>query len=223
MDEGDFCFMKASVEKFFNDLFNQYSELVICKKDIYSMFSIMVNCYKNKGKMLVCGNGGSAADSEHIVGELMKEFWIKRPAPKSMTKKLEAIESKNSDYIYNNLQQALPAISLVSQSSLFTAYANDVNANMIFAQQVYGYAQPNDILLAISTSGNSSNVCNAAHLSRALDMPVIGLTGETGGKLAQFCNVIVTVPSTCTYRIQEYHLPIYHTICLALEEEFFGN
>jgi D-sedoheptulose 7-phosphate isomerase len=215
--------MKTKAKKYFNDLFDQYPALKQSKHDIFSAFSILVTCYKKGGKLLVCGNGGSAADSEHIVGELMKEFRIKRPVTSSMANRLKSIESKNSDYIFQGLQQALPAISLVSQISLFTAYANDVDVNMTFAQQVYGYAQANDVLLAISTSGNSPNVCNAAHVARALDIPVIGLTGENGGNLAKFCTVIVAAPSSHTYSIQEYHLPIYHTICLALEEEFFGT
>jgi D-sedoheptulose 7-phosphate isomerase len=214
--------MKTNGEKYFNDLIDQYPALISCKNDILSAFSLLVDCYKNGGKLLVCGNGGSAADSEHMVGELMKEFCIKRPAPSSMANKLKSIESNNSDYIFQRLQQALPAISLVSQTSLLTAYANDVDANMVFAQQVYGYARPNDVLFAMSTSGNSQNVCHAAHVACALDMPVIGLTGEKDCDLAKFCTVIITAPSSRTFCIQEYHLPIYHSICLALEKEFFS-
>lgn len=214
--------MKTNVEHYFNDLFEQYPALKPCQNDIVSAFSVLVTCYKNKAKLLICGNGGSAADSEHMVGELMKEFCVKRPAPASMATKLKSIESKNSEFIFSGLQQALPAISLVSQISLFTAYTNDVDVSMVFAQQVYGYAQPHDVLFAMSTSGNSPNVCNAAHVARALDMPVIGLTGNNKGDLSQFCTVLIAAPSSYTYCIQEYHLPIYHTLCLALEEEFFG-
>ncbi len=215
--------MKPSVEKIFDDLFLNYPVLVQCKNEIGKAFSLMTECYQNKGKMLVCGNGGSAADSEHIVGELMKGFLQKRKMPSQDADKITAAAPDNSEYLCEGLQQALPAISLVSQVSLFSAFANDVNADLVFAQQVYGYGCENDVLLAISTSGNSANVCNAAHVGRAMGLHVVALTGKEGGALAQYADVSICAPSDLTFRIQEHHQPIYHVLCAMLEEEFFGE
>lgn len=215
--------MKKNVQKLFDELFVNYPVLEPCRNEIASAFSLMVTCYENKGKMLVCGNGGSAADSEHIVGELMKSFRIKREVPQSDIQKFTGVDPEMGQHLSDSLQPALPAISLVSQTSLFSAFANDVNSDMVFAQQVYGYGEKNDMLLAISTSGNSTNVCNAARVGKAIGLSVVGLIGKTGGILAQFCNVAICVPSEATYRIQEYHQPIYHALCAMLEEEFFGE
>ncbi len=215
--------MENNVKKLFEELFINYPIFIQCKKEIESAYSILVNCYEHNGKVLVCGNGGSAADSEHIVGELMKEFLIKRPIPANVRNKIVNIDSENGDKISDSLQSALPAVSLVSQTSISTAFMNDVNSDMVFAQQVYGYAQPNDTLIAISTSGNSLNVYNAAVVAKAVGVNVIALTGKSGGKLTQQSDVSICVPSDITFRIQEYHLPIYHMLCAMVEENLFGK
>lgn len=215
--------MKKQVNQYFLDLIDHYPELKPHIPDIHEAFRILVDCFNHKGKILVCGNGGSAADSEHIISELMKGFKLKRKAPVNVANRLNKIDPNRAKIIYSQLQQALPAISLMSQVSLISAVANDVHYDMVFAQQVYGYGQENDLVMAISTSGNSKNVCNAAYVAKAMGLKVIGLTGRNGGDLARYCDVILQAPSEETYRIQEFHQPIYHTLCLALEIEFFGE
>lgn len=215
--------MKPPVKRIFDDLFLNYPVLVQCGNEIEKAYNILAQSYHNRGKMLVCGNGGSAADSEHVVGELMKGFLLKRKIPQQDAEKISALYPDNSEVLCEGLQQALPAISLVSHVSLFSAFANDVNADMVFAQQVYGYGCGNDVLLAISTSGNSVNVCNAAQVGKAMGLHVVALTGKDGGSLAQFSDVTMCAPSDETFRIQEYHQPIYHVLCAMLEEEFFGE
>lgn len=193
------------------DLFERYPQLNTCAGEIEKALSLMIDTYKKGGKILVCGNGGSAADADHIVGELMKGFLKKR----------EVTDEKIPQELREKLQGALPAISLCAHTALVTATANDNGADMIFAQQVYGYAKENDLLIAISTSGNSKNVVNAARVAKALGVKVIILTGEKGGELKSLSNVTICAPSTETYEIQEYHLPIYHYLCAKVEEEFF--
>ena len=170
---------------------------------------------------MVCGNGGSAADSEHIVGELMKGFLKKRQISEKEKDKLKSLFPGEWDYLSKNLQGALPAISLVSHPALSSAFINDVAADMVFAQQVYGYAKAGDVLLGISTSGNAKNVANAVMVARAAGMKTIGLTGGKGGFLQSLCDVTIRVPADETFKIQEYHLPVYHALCAMLEEEFF--
>ena len=191
------------------------------EEDLEKAFSLIKDTYKNGGKLLVCGNGGSAADSEHIVGELMKGFMLNRKIPAEARQKFKATE--NGDYISNNLQGALPAISLVSQSAIISAFANDVAADMAFAQQVYGYGKPGDSFLGLSTSGNAKNVIYAAETAKALGLHTIALTGQTGGHLQNICDVTIKAPSQSTPIIQEYHLPIYHKLCMMLEAEFFKD
>ena len=171
----------------------------------------MIDTYKKGGKILVCGNGGSSADADHIVGELMKGFLKSR----------KVTDERIPQELREKLQGALPAISLSAHTSLMTATINDNDADMVFAQQVYGYAKDNDLLIAISTSGNSKNVVNAVKVAKSLGVKTIALTGETGGELKQFADVTICAPSTETYKIQEYHLPIYHYLCTKVEEEFF--
>jgi D-sedoheptulose 7-phosphate isomerase len=185
------------------------------------MYARLVETYSRGGKVLVCGNGGSAADAEHLVGELMKGYLAKRPVPTETRDNLLALFPMEGQYLADHLQGALPTISLVSQSSLITAYANDVAADMIFAQQVYGYGKPGDALLAISTSGNSKNIVHAAQVARAQGVIAIGMTGASGGALRNVCYVTVRVPSDVTAEIQERQLAIYHAVCAMLEQEFF--
>lgn len=206
-----------------NLLIERYPALAVCREQIEQAFLLMKKCFQQGGKLLICGNGGSAADSQHIVGELMKGFVLPRRLDQTWRMRFDGVCPEASEYLMKNLQGALPAISLVSENALSTAYANDQASDLAFAQQVLGLGRKGDILLGISTSGNSANVLYAADVARALDMEVIGLTGERGGKLKALCNACVCVPSRCTYQIQEYHLPIYHALCLALEQVFFGG
>jgi len=202
-------------------LISDHPALTPCETDINSAFLQLKTTYQNGGKVLVCGNGGSAADSEHIVGELMKGFMQQRKIPEATRAKIKAVAEESGEYICNNLQGALPAISLVSQSAIISAFANDVAADMVFAQQVYGYGKPGDCLIGLSTSGNAKNVVFALHTAKALGLATIGLTGSSGGALKSICDVTVCAPSDSTPKIQEFHLPIYHTLCMMIEEEFF--
>lgn len=194
-------------------LLERYPKLTLCRADIERALAIMVGCYEKGGKILVCGNGGSASDANHIVGELMKGFTVKR----------KVLDEKIPAKLRELLQGALPAISLCSQDALITAYANDVSPDMVFAQQVYGYGKENDVLIAISTSGNSENVLNAAKVAKALGMSVVSLTGAEGGQIAAVSDAPVRVPETETYKVQEYHLPVYHYLCMAVERHFFTD
>ena len=173
-------------------------------------------------KLLVCGNGGSASDSEHIVGELMKEFKLKRKVYSDHAAALMEIDPELGKVLAENLQGALPAISLTGHSSLQTAFMNDAVPELVFAQQVNGYGKPGDVFLGISTSGNSKNVLYAAVNAKAKGMKVIGLTGAKENKLEKLADVCIHVPETETYKIQELHLPVYHTLCMMLENLFFG-
>jgi len=203
-------------------LISTYPELEACATDIQATFEILRTCYRHGGKLLTCGNGGSAADAEHIVGELMKGYLLKRPIPEEMRLKLASISQQDGDYLANQLQDALPAISLVSQTSLLSAIANDTAADMVYAQQVYAYGREGDVLIGLSTSGNSRNVIYAMQVARAMGLHTIGLTGPTGGVLKPLCDICICVPGESTPVIQERHLPIFHVLCAMLEEEFFA-
>ena len=206
-----------------NDLIVRYPMLEVCRDDIMQAFSLIRDSYKSGGKLLICGNGGSAADCEHIVGELMKSFMLTREIPAGDKSKIKSVSPQNGEYIIANLQGALPAISLVSQSALISAYSNDVAPDMVFAQQVYGYGRPKDAFLGISTSGNSKNIVYASEMAKAMGISTIALTGESGGVLKDICHTTICAPSDVTPSIQDYHLPIYHTLCMMLEEEFFRH
>jgi len=202
-------------------LISTYPELESCAPDIEAAFQMLSTCYRNGGKVLTCGNGGSAADAEHIVGELMKGYLLKRPVPEEMRAKLISTSPQNGDYLASHLQGGLPAISLVSQTSLLSAVANDTAADMVYAQQVYAYGHEGDALIGISTSGNARNVIHAMQVAHALGMHTIGLTGPVGGALKPLCDVCICVPAESTPAVQERHLPIFHVLCAMLEEEFF--
>jgi len=199
----------------------KYPTLKECADKVETSFNIIKDSYNSNGKLLICGNGGSAADSEHIVGELMKGFNKKRPVTQEFRDKLNNIFKEDGNYLSDNLQGALPAISLVSQTALLTAYSNDINADMVFAQQVFGYGKQGDVLLGLSTSGNSVNVVNAIKVAKSLGMKTIGITGSDGGQIKRFCDVTIIAPGNNTPSIQENHLPIYHALCSMLEEDFF--
>ncbi|UKS24375.1 SIS domain-containing protein [Paenibacillus sp. HWE-109] len=211
------------LETHMQQLTERYPDLEVCTSDLLKAFQLCANTFHSAGKMLLCGNGGSAADCDHIVGELMKGFLSKRPVPLSFRGSLvQQWDQLDGGYIADRLQQALPAISLANHSALLTAYANDVEPEMIFAQQVYGYGKKGDVLVALTTSGNSANVLRAVQTAKAIGMSTIGLTGKHGGQLKKLCDVTITVPWDSTPDIQERHLPIYHSLCLLLEREFFG-
>lgn len=205
------------------ELVERYSALKACKNEILAAYEILSESYSNGRKLLVCGNGGSASDSEHIVGELMKEFKLKRKVYSDQATALKAIDPELGQVLADNLQGALPAICLTGHSSLATAFMNDANADLVFAQQVNGYGKPGDVFLGISTSGNSKNVLYAAVNAKAKGLKVIGLTGAKESKLMKYADVCIRVPETETYKIQELHLPVYHCLCLMLEEKFFGE
>lgn len=208
-------------EEMLNNLVHRYPELEKTKADILAAYELLCHTYKNGGKLLISGNGGSAADSEHIVGELMKGFVKDRKLDSAFIEKLKEIDLELGEHLARKLQGALPTISLVGHPALSTAYLNDVDPVMGFAQQVNGLGNQNDTLLVITTSGNSKNIIYAVIVAKAKGMKVIGLTGKDGGRLKQYVDVSIIVDEQETYHIQELHLPIYHTLCLMLEEEFF--
>ena len=211
------------MEEQLNLLIERYPKLMVCKEDIKKAYELLEMAYSNGRKLLVCGNGGSASDSEHIVGELMKEFKLKRKVFNDHAAALKDIDAELGQVLADNLQGALPAISLTGHSSLQTAYMNDAVPELVFAQQVNGYGKPGDVFLGISTSGNSKNVVYAAVNAKAKGLKVIGLTGAKENKLMKYADVCIRVPETETYKIQEYHLPVYHCLCLMLEDKFFGE
>lgn len=203
-------------------LVERYPKLEVCRQSIEDAYITLRECYENGGKLLVAGNGGSAADSEHIAGELMKRFEKPRPVSKKFAQKLIEVDPVLGAELSRNLEQGLMAIPLVAHEALTTAYINDVDGLGVFAQQLYGFGRPGDVFLGISTSGNSKNVLSATVVARAEGIKVIGLTGANGGKLAEVSDVAIKAPETETYKVQECHLPIYHCLCLMLEDHFFG-
>lgn len=203
-------------------LIERYPCLEGCRESILDAYNILEEAYANGRKLLVAGNGGSASDSEHIVGELMKEFKLKRKIYSAQIDRLMKIDAEMGTVLAEHLQGSLPAISLVGEPSLTTAFMNDAVPVLIFAQQVNGLGRAGDVFLGISTSGNSKNVLYAAVAAKSKGLKVIGLTGEKESRLMEFADVCIRVPETETYRIQELHLPVYHCLCLMLEEKFFG-
>lgn len=192
-------------------LYERYPELQACKQEIEQALALLIETYRNGGKVLVCGNGGSASDSEHIVGELLKGFLSKRPVT----------DERIPESLRAELQGSLPAISLPSQCAILTAYCNDVSPEMMYAQLVYGYGKEGDVLIALSTSGNAANVAKAAEVARYIGVKTIALTGAKDSKLSELSTVTVKVPETETYKVQELHLPVYHYLCAGVEKELF--
>ena len=215
--------LEARLEKHIDLLIERYPILEECRQSLIDAYFIMEEAYEGDHKLLIAGNGGSAADSEHIAGELMKRFKTPRPVTPEMAEKLKAIDPVRGENLAKNLERGLMAIPLVAHEALSTAYINDVDGLGVFAQQLFGFGRPGDVFLGISTSGNSKNVMSATVVARALGIKVIGLTGAKGGELAQVSDVVVKVPETDTYMIQEMHLPVYHCWCLMLEDKFFGK
>ena len=192
-------------------LYEKYPALEGCNKDIEAAINMILETYEKGGKILLCGNGGSCSDCEHIVGELMKGFLSSRPVT----------DERIPEHLRRNLQGSLPAISLTSQSAILSAFANDVEPSMVYAQMVYGYAKENDLFIGLSTSGNSRNVANAAEIAKVLGIKTLAMTGQKESKLSELCDITIKVPETETYKIQELHLPVYHYICAKVEENLF--
>lgn len=205
--------MKA--KQHFEELIQRYPALESCKSEIYFSYKMLADCYKNGGKVLACGNGGSAADADHIVGELMKGFLLKR--------KITAPAINGDDEILTHLQGALPAISLNAHSALFSAFANDLEFEDVYAQQVYGYGKKGDVLIALSTSGNSKSVVNAVRAAASAGVESIGITGSRESAMSGKCSICIKLPETETFKIQELTLPVYHCLCAMLEADFFDE
>jgi D-sedoheptulose 7-phosphate isomerase len=209
--------------KFIEELILRYPKLEDISYKINEAAERLIRCYQNGNKVLICGNGGSSSDSDHIAGELLKGFEQKRPLNETIRNRLISVSGERGPYLAEKLQTGLPAISLSSLTGLLTAVVNDIDASLIYAQQVIGFGNPGDVLIAISTSGNAQNVFDAAVTARANGLSVIGLTGETGGKLKPFCDILINVPEKRTSFVQELHLPVYHTLCMIIENYFFGK
>ncbi|MGI6705743.1 MAG: D-sedoheptulose-7-phosphate isomerase [Clostridia bacterium] len=205
------------------NLIRRYPILEECEEDIRRAYDALVDCFSKGGKVLICGNGGSAADAEHMVGELMKGFLKKRELSQAMKDRLEQLHPDMGSYMGEKLQGALPAIALTTHTALATAFSNDVDANLIYAQQVLGYGKKGDLLIGFSTSGNAKNVLYAFHMARALDMTTIGFTGKTGGSMKETAEISICVPELATPNIQELHLPVYHALCAMVEDFFFDR
>ncbi len=210
-------------QQMIDGLAGRYPMLAPVRGQVLKAYQLMESCYENGGKLLIAGNGGSCADAEHIVGELMKGFVKRRPLPDLLRSRISQEDGGHGARLAASLQCGLPAIALSGHPGLATAFANDVDADMVFAQQLCGYANANDVFLGISTSGNAKNVDYAVTVAKAKGLKVIGLTGRDGGRLGRRADVAVIVPESETFKIQELHLPVYHTLCLMLEEHFFSS
>ena len=215
--------LEKRLEKHIDLLMRRYPMLEDIHNDIVNGYLMLEECYATGHKLLIAGNGGSGADSEHIAGELMKRFKISRPVSSEFGRKLKEVDALRGAKMAEELENALMAIPLVAHEALSTAYINDVDGLGVFAQQLYGYGKEGDVFLGISTSGNSRNIMYATVVARAMGIKILGLTGATGGELAQVSDVAVRVPETETYMIQELHLPVYHCWCMMLEDKFFGE
>lgn len=207
----------------FSALLRNYPDLEPCRADIERAYQLLEECFAGGGQLLVCGNGGSAADSEHLVGELMKGFLLKRPIAGELRARLTHQFGEEGAALAATLQGALPAIALTAHSALSTAVCNDGAPDAIFAQQIVGYGHGGDVLMVISTSGHSKNVLNALRVARAMSLKTIGLSGQSGGALRELCDATIRVPGSVTHEIQERHLPIYHALAIALEARFFDS
>ena len=214
--------LKLTSLTYINALIARHQPLLPLKDSIISACEAISNSHNNGRKVLVCGNGGSAADAEHIVGELMKEFLFRRDMPESDIELFRDSGIEDWEHFTNTLQPAIRAIALTQHPALSSAMVNDRDPYMVFAQQVYGYGKKGDILLAISTSGTAKNVINAIKTAKVLGLVNIGLTGGKPSPMDSLCDILIKAPETQTYRIQELHQPIYHCICMVVEEELFG-
>ena len=215
--------MKEIVKEELNDLIRRYPCLDVCKKDIEKAYLLLEKAYDKNKKLLIAGNGGSAADSDHMAGELMKRFKINRPVDKKFVEKLKKIDKERGSKLGKNLEMPIRAVPLTSHVAITTAYMNDADATGVFAQQMLGFGDAGDVFLAISTSGNSENIISASVVAKAMGIKVIGLTGKKDCLLDKYSDVCIKVPEIETYKIQELHLPVYHCLCLMLENHYFGK
>jgi len=210
-------------DKLIDQVCERYPALSDLRSRMFDAAEMIIGCYNKGGKLLICGNGGSSADADHLAAELMKSFESVRPLEESFKNRLYEISGIRGKYLASKLEHSLPAISLSSNTALTTAVSNDIDPSLVFAQQIIGYGNENDLLIGISTSGNSQNIVDACITARALNINVIGITGKTGGKMKQYCDVLVNVPETRTAMVQELHLPVLHTICRMIENHFYSH
>jgi D-sedoheptulose 7-phosphate isomerase len=210
-------------DKSLDQLCERYPALSGLRNTIAEAAGMIINCYTRGGKLLICGNGGSSADADHFTAELMKSFESGRPLEESLKKRFHEISGTRGRYLGEKLEHALPAISLPSNTALATAISNDIDPSLIFAQQVIGYGEEGDVLIGISTSGNSQNIVDACIAAKALNLNVIGISGKTGGKMKHYCDLLVNVPETRTAWVQELHLPVLHLICVIVENHFYSH
>lgn len=215
--------MKKKVKNELEELIRRYPQLDACKKDIEKAYLLLQKTYDSNHKLLIAGNGGSAADSEHIAGELMKRFKVTRPISKDLADKIMEVDPQRGERLVANLEMPLRAVPLTSHIAITTAYMNDADATGVFAQQMLGFGDEGDVFLAISTSGNSENIISACVVAKALGIKIIGLTGMKESKLSAVSDICIRVPETETYKIQELHLPVYHALCLMLESNYYGK
>ena len=215
--------MEQRIQNILDDLVRRYPVLSSAKEDIAAAYGTMKDCYDRGGKLLIAGNGGSCADADHIVGELMKEFKKRRPVNKELREALVKADPAEGNVLADKLGYSLMALSLSNQQTLNTAFSNDVDGDYIYAQQILGYGRKGDVYLAISTSGNSRNILHAIPVAKALGITVVGLTGRIGGKLKAKADITICAPEDETYKVQELHLPIYHALCMMLEETYFSE
>jgi phosphoheptose isomerase len=210
-------------ESLLDQLCEKYPELTGLKNRIDESTEMVIRCLSNEGKLLICGNGGSSSAAEHMVAEMMKNFEICRPLDKSFKKRLSEISPERGKYLSEKLQHGLPAISLSAHTSLTTAISNDTDADLVFAQQLIGYGCENDILIAVTTSGNSQNILDACLTAKAMNINIIGITGKSGGKIKKYCDILINIPEDRTALVQELQLPVQHTICRIVENYFYGS
>ena len=215
--------MKQVTEQYMESFFARHEDLRFLQPQILEVTEMLTNAFRCGNKLLLCGNGGSCADCEHIAGELLKGFLLKRPVKQELIGELAKHYGEQGKAIGEKLQQGLPAISLGAHSAAISAFANDVDASLVYAQQVLAYGRAGDVLLGISTSGNAENVSAAMMVAKTLGVRTIGLTGCDGGKLAKLADVSLIMPQQETYRIQEDHLAVYHLLCAAVEYELFDR
>lgn len=208
-------------DKSLDQLCERYPALADLSNTVAEVAAMIIECYTRGGKLLICGNGGSSADAGHFTAELMKSFESERPLDESLKKRFHEISGTRGRYLGEKLEHSLPAISLPSNTALATAISNDTDPSLIYAQQVIGYGNEGDVLIAISTSGNSQNIVDACITAKALNLNVIGISGKTGGKMKHYCDLLVNVPETRTAWVQELHLPVLHAICRIVENHFY--
>jgi phosphoheptose isomerase len=213
----------AEIDWHIETLCKNYPLIASVRNSVKETAEIIINCFTNGNKLLVCGNGGSSADSDHFAAELMKSFELQRPLESSVKKRLSAISNERGTILGEKLNHSLPVISMTSNNALITAISNDMDPAMIFAQQIIGYGNEGDVLIGISTSGNSANIVDACITAKAINLPIIGITGKTGGKMKQYCTVLINVPERNTALIQELQLPVLHTLCRIVEDHFYGD